>query len=440
MRKIHTYFGGLLAGLAAFVPTLAPAQRHVTMDEVVAVATDKNANVRIAELERRISNARYRETDAVLLPQVSVGYNAMVTNNPLNAFGFLLQQGVATQRDFDPARLNHPGATHNFGTSAEVQMPLLNLDMLYARKGARLQQEVYRHRQTFTKAHVAFEAKKAYAQLQFAYAMRDILRSTLADVRQIHRSVSSFYEQGLLQQSDVLNAEVQVNTIESALSKAESNIDNASDGLNLLMGNRETAEGAYVVDSLRQATATPLGNAVTDTRADVRAMEAAVEASKVMVKSARMGLLPKLNGFGSYTLNDSKAFGFRKGSYLVGLSLSWNVFSGNRQQSKIKAARHTADKMEEELQALKDKNRLELSKTLRDLHDGRLEIKKRHTSVRQAEEALRILNDRHREGLASTTDCLMAQAQLSQQRMAMAQAVLSYNITTYYIEFLTQEP
>lgn len=437
-RTIHLV--PLLVLLSIAVSVAAQSRRHVTMNEVVSVATDKNAHVRIAELERRVATANYRETDAVFLPQVSLGYNAMITNNPLNAFGFLLQQGVATQQDFDPSRLNNPGATHNFGTSVEVQLPILNLDMVYARKGAKLQQEVYRHRQTFTKAHVAFEAKKAYTQLQFAYAARAILQSTLADVRQIHRSVNSFYEQGLVQQSDVLNAQVQVNTIESALSKAESNIDNASDGLRLLMGNGETGQGAYAVDSLQQVAEMPADRAVARLRSDVMAMSAAVEASKMMVKSARMGLLPKLNGFGSYSLNDSKAFGFNKGSYLAGLSLSWNVFSGNRQQSKIKAARHTADKMAEELQLLKDKNKLELDKTLRDLHDGRLEIKKLHTSVLQAEEALRILTDRHREGLASTTDCLMAQAQLSQQRMAMAQAIMSYNITTYYLELLAQQP
>ena len=66
-----------------------------------------------------------------------------------------------------------------------------------------------------------------------------------------------------------------------------------------------------------------------------------------------------------------------------------------------------------------------------------IEIKKHDTSVAQATEALRILNNRFKEGLVSTTDLLTAQAQLSQQRIALAQAIMSYNITKYYTELLT---
>lgn len=51
----------------------------------------------------------------------------------------------------------------------------------------------------------------------------------------------------------VLNAQVQVNTIESALAKAESNIANASDGLNLLMnGGDDSKSQLYITDSLEQ--------------------------------------------------------------------------------------------------------------------------------------------------------------------------------------------
>ena len=61
--------------------------------------------------------------------------------------------------------------------------------------------------------------RKAYTELQFAYQLKQILQGTLTDVLQIKGSVNNFYRQGLVQKSDVLNAEVQVNTVESTLSK-----------------------------------------------------------------------------------------------------------------------------------------------------------------------------------------------------------------------------
>jgi outer membrane protein TolC len=95
------------------------------------------------------------------------------------------------------------------------------------------------------------------------------------------------------------------------------------------------------------------------------------------------------------------------------------------------------EKKKQELNLFLDEKQQELHQTLRDLHDLLIEIKKYDTSVEQAEEALRILRNRYKEGLASTTDLLMSQAQLSQQEIERAKAIMSYNITKYYMDLLT---
>ena len=419
------------------IATDAQQQNHISKEDVVAIATKNNANIQIAELDRKIATANYHQTDAVLLPQLSVNYTAMTTNNPLNAFGFLLQQGIATSQDFDPSKLNNPGATHNYGTSFDAKLPIFNLDMIYARKGAKLQQDVYKYKSAYIKEDIAYEVKKAYTQLQFAYQLKQILQGTLTDVKQINQSVTNFYKQGLVQKSDVLNAQVQVNTVESALSKAQSNIENASEGLCLLIGSTQEAQSVYSTDSLTQELSGFSNPELSEARSDIMAMKTALNVSKIMAKSSYMAFLPKINAFGSYQFNDSKVFGFNKNSYIAGISLSWNLFSGNQNLSKIKSANYTTDKIKKELSLFIDKSRLELNKTLRDLNDLQMEIKKHNTSEEQAKEALRILNDRYKEGLTSTTDLLTAQAQLSQHRIALAQAVMSYNITKYYTELLT---
>lgn len=415
----------------------AQPENHISMENAVAIAAKNNANIQIAELDYRISNANYHQTDAVFLPQLSVNYTAMVTNNPLNAFGFLLQQGIATSQDFEPSKLNNPGATHNYGTSLDAKLPIFNLDMIYARKGAKLQQDVYKYKSAYTKNYITFEVKKAYTQLQFAYQLIQILQGTLIDIKQINQSVNNFYKQGLVQKSDVLNAEVQLNTVESALSKATSNIENASERLNLIAGNPQDKQSLYSTDSLTQEIIGFENKELSETRSDIMAMKTALNASKMMAKSSEMALLPKVNAFGSYQLNDNKVFGFNKNSYMAGISLSWNLFSGNQNHSKIKSANYTTSKINKELNQFIDESRLELNKTRRDLNDLQIEIKKHDTSVAQATEALRILNNRYKEGLASTTDVLTAQAQLSQQRIALAQTIMSYNITKYYTELLT---
>lgn len=434
----------LLAMLVCTLPLSAFAgtgqEKHLSLDEALELAVQNNRNIRMSAFDRKISNAGLHQMDAIFLPHVSVGYTAMVTNNPLNAFGFLLQQESVTAADFDPAKLNSPGASRNYGASVDVKLPLLNVDMIYARRGAKMQQDIYRYKEQYMKDYIRFEVQKAYTQLQFAYRARNILQSTLQDVNRIYRSVQDFHQQGLVQKSDVLNAQVQVNTVESALAKAESNIVNASQGLALLMDAKQ--EGAeqevFLTDSLEQHTAvvSPVADFLA-VRPDILAMQRAVDASDAQVKSSLMNFVPKVNAFASYQFNDAKLFRFEKDSYLAGISLSWTIFSGNQNRSKLRSAVYQRDKMRLELDQYMDKSRLEADRNTRELNDLQTEIAKQETSVEQAAEALRILTDRYEEGLVSTTDLLASQAQLSQQQLGLAQAVMAYNIAKYYQELLT---
>lgn len=426
----------MTCALTVSVSISAQQGTYVSIDEATATAAKNNANVQISELERKISNANYHETDAVFLPQISVGYTAITTNNPMNAFGFLLNQRTVTSQDFDPAKLNHPSASQNYSADLNVKLPLVNADMFYARKGAKYQEEVYKNKAKYTQNRITFEVKKAYTQLQFSYQAQEILQSTLKDVTRIYESVNNFYNQGLVQKSDVLNAQVQVNTVESALIKASSSVKNASDGLRLLMGANKEGN-TYQTDSLTQQQFQSDGQSFSTLRPDVVAMQKAFDASRMMVKSSNMSFLPRINAFGSYNLNDSKAFGFDADSYLIGINMSWDIFSGNRNRSKLKASILQRNKIQEELNLYVDQSRLEYDKTLRDLQDLEVEISKQKASVEQATEALRILSDRYKEGLTRTTDLLAAQAQLSQQQLLLAQAVMSYNITTYYLNLLS---
>lgn len=421
---------GIATGIAA------QTARPLSLDDALQRVEKENAALRMADVEHRISTAQYRQTDAIFLPQISVGYTAMVTNNPLNAFGFLLQQSGVTMESFNPATLNHPDATELYTTSVDVKMPLFNLDMIYARKGAKAMESMSRHKAAYARKHLRFETQKAYTQLQFAYRAKAVLEQTLADVKTIRQTVANFEAQGLAQRSDVLNADVQVNTIEAALTKANSNIANASEGIALLMG-MDTTDGMLFRPSELEALRKNTDAEFSTERADVKAMTAALDATNRMADAAKAAFIPKINAFGTYQLNNGKPLSFKNDSYMVGVNLTWQVFQGNQNRHKARAARLQADKMREELRLHIDRSRVEAEKLNRDLLDLAVEIRKQEASVAQAEEALRIIRDRHTEGLASATDLLQAQAQLSQHRLGLAQTIMQHNIAQYQQILLT---
>lgn len=424
-----------------FIASVSEAQdtatRKLSLNEAVAATLNNNKTARIAQLNEEIARANYRQTDAVFLPQVNFSYTAMTTNNPLNSFGYKLEQRSITQNDFNPLLLNHPPATPDVMTKLEVQQPLLNADMFYARKGAEKQVEVYQYQGKRTAEYLTFEVQKAWLQLQLSYKAVAVLEEVKKTARSVYKFTDDHYQQGLIQKSDVLNAQVHLTSVESNLSKAKSNIRNASDYLSVLMGDKTGI--IYIVDELPESDQ-PIADTtmrISDNRADFIAMQKAIEGSNMMLKSNQMSFLPKLNAFGNYQYNDAHLAGFGANSYLVGVQLSWDVFKGNTRKNKIDAQRLERDKLTEQLAQQKQQGQMELNKAMRDLTDSRFEISRDRAAVDQAAESMRILQNRYQQGLINTTDVLMAETQLSQQKFALAQAQFNLAVTKAYIQLLT---
>lgn len=429
----------LLMGTNSFMPAVQAQEntKNITLSEAVSAALANNNDIRLAGLDERIAAVNYKQTQAIFLPQVDLSYTAMTTNNPLNSFGFKLQQRTITQGDFDPGLLNHPSATTDYMAKLEVMQPLINMDMFYQRKAAAKQTEVYQYKTLRTKEYLTFEVQKAYLQLQLAYTAVNVLEEALGTTKDVHTYTGNLFKQGLVQKSDVLNAQVQEATLTSNLAKANSNIRNLSDHLGLLMGEK-TGTVYKTTDTITTAQPMPGGpQQVASSRADFMVTTKALEASDLMIRSSQLSYLPKLNAFGNYQYNDSRATGFGANAYLVGVQLSWNVFNGNRTKNTIAAQKLERDKLTTRLAVQKDQGQLELDKTWRDLLDARSETGRGKVAVNQAAEALRILQNRYQQGLVNTTDVLLAQTQLAQQKFLLAQAEFTANMTLAYLQFLT---
>lgn len=434
MKTIRLLMAGVFY-FAAFLPVKAQTDtRFLSLNEAVETALKENKQLLTTSLDEKIAQSDYRKSDAIFLPQVNVSYTAMVTNDPLNVFGFKLQQQSVTAQDFNPVLLNSPDALKDFNANIEVQMPLLNLDQIYMRKAAAAQKEAARYGTLRMKDYISFEVKKAYLQLQLAYREKSVLEEALATSGEVYASVERFFAQGLIRKSDVLNAKVHVSGVETNLEKAKSAVANASDYLNLLMGRPTGA--VYQVEEPASSIITS-NTSVSNLRSDFQAMEKAVTATEMMRKSSPLSLVPRLNAFGNYQWNDRKFASFGSDSYLVGVRLSWTLFNGNQSKYNARSSKLMGMKMQEQLSDQKMKAQLEYNKTSRDLDDIAFELRKQNDMVEQAAEALRITKDRFEQGLEKTADVLVAQTQLSGQQLNYARTVYKQNLTTAYMGFIT---
>lgn len=412
---------------------------RISKKELTEQIMAQNLQIKIANQEFKAAQADYRQSNALFLPSITASHTAISTTNPLMAFGSKLNQAILTAADFNPDLLNNPATTQNFATKIEILQPIINLDGLYGRQAAKAKMNAYQLQTERTKEYLALEVKKAYMQLQLAYKAVQVLNNAAATAEANLKLVSNYYQQGMLQKTDLLAVQVRVNEIQNQLHFAKSNIQNASDYLSFLLNEspknivyKPTDEFSSTSITLQEELILPAQ------RKDILAMDETEKAYQKMVQSNQMNFLPRMNAFGSYEAYDTSLFGMGADGYLIGAQLSWTLFDGYKSIGKKEKAKAEYQKSTIENQQYKAKSQLELDKALRQRKDAQNKVNLAQLALAQSEEAFRIRNNRFVQGLEKTTDLLQAETQKNQKELELLQALFEFNFTQEYIQFLTK--
>lgn len=424
--------------LVLTTPFLALSQNVVlvTKEEVVAKAIENNNSIKISKQDIFSAKGDFNQTNAILLPNISISHTALATTNPLMAFGSKLNQGILTANDFNPTLLNNPSQIENYATTIEVKQPLINLDGLYQRKAAKAKLKATTLLSERTEDYIVLEVEKAYMQLQLAYKAVNVLEKALEAALENNTLAKNSFEQGYLQRADVLAVEVRVTEVKNNLQSAKSNVENASDYLSFLMDDNGS-DMIQPLDSLSISTNNlKNGNAVLEERLDVKAMEHGTDAYAKMYKADKMAFLPRLNAFGSYELYDDEIFKADASGYLFGAQLSWDIFQGSKRIGKAQKSKAEYEKSKLQYKQYVSQSNLELNKAKRQLLDSKNKLELTKLAVDQSKESLRIRTNRFKEGLEKTSDLLMTETQYAQKQLEYYQTVFEHNYAQAYLEFL----
>lgn len=395
-----------------------------------------NIQIQIDQKEIESAEADLLQARALHLPNITLSYTGLNTNNPLMAFGSKLNQEVVTAADFNPDLLNDPDIIFNFESKLEVQQPIYNRDGIWQKKAGEVKVNALQFKAERTKEYLEMEAHKAYMQLQLAYKAVKVLEEAKQTTLANKKLIDNYYKNGMIQKSEVLYVDVRLNEVESQLHNAKSNVQNASDYISFLL-NKEFGTIYQPVDELTyDGDLESLDTTLNTQRNDIAAQEKGLEAYDMMVKSSKAKFLPRVNAFGNFALYDENPVGFGANGYLVGVMASWNLFDGKKADSEQQKFLAEKAKAQVELESYQKQSQLELNKALRDVQDANKKVELTKLAWEQTKEAYRIRKNRFEQGLEKSADLLVAETKMSQKELKYQQAVFEYNSALTYFKFL----
>lgn len=408
------------AALAALATTAAHGQ-ELELHEALRRADRGAYAVRIADGQARATAGEGMRALQGIAPTVRVETGYARTTDPIGTFGMTLRQRVVTQQDFDPARLNYPGARVNYGAALVLEQPLVNVDAYLGRRAAGHATSAMESMASWSRSQTAVDVVRAYygavLSAERVVTLEAAHRTAEAHVRQ----AQSLVQQGIVTRSDELLARVRSGEVEAQLLEARGDAALAKRRLAVMMG--APADTQFTLPARLPPAGAIAGLGTLDwgggvmLRADVRAASEGEAAARADVRRARSTLLPRLNAQARYDWNSASSPFDGDENWSVGVMASWSPFAGATQLAELRATAGRAAVATAQAEAARAAASLEEAAAANawDVALERLRIA--GAAVDQSTEAHRIVARKYEGGLAGVVELLGASTAETEARL-----------------------
>ena len=408
----------------------------LTLSSAVEQALKNNPLIRIALSGREIADAQLREARAGWFPLLQLGETFTRGNNPVFVFGSLLEQSRFGPQNFQISSLNNPEPLSNFRTAINLRQALFDQLQTYTRvTQARLGQKQADLQKAMVEQQVRFEVIRTYYGVLVAHAKKAVAEEAVAmadsDVKRIHDK----FQNGLVVESDLLAAEVQMAEFRQQLIEAQGDVAVAYAALNTALGlpvdtsqklTEELMDKRFEVVKQEELIPVALLH-----RPDFIQSGYNVQLSKEGVVGAKREYLPRLDLVGNYGMS-GKDLSSGSSDYAIGASVTFNIFDAGR-SARISKARAAQSVATAEQENLANQIRLEVVRAYQQYVSARERLVVAGQVIGQATETHRIVQNRYRQGLTIITEVLRAETALVRARLNLLAARYDHYVSYAHV-------
>ncbi len=389
----------------------AQETQPLTLDRAVAVALEKNPVRKAAIAETKAAAADTRQAKAFLLPRLSFSESALRSNDPVFVFGTKLRQQRFTQTDFSLDSLNRPTPVSDISSKFSGQWNLFdNRQSWLGVTRAKLMQEAASQQLERTDQELIFRVVQSYYGALLAARQLSVAEQSLKTAEAIEAQSRNRVESGLAVDSDLLSAQVQTAERRQQQIRARNDVAIANTQLAITIGL--PAETAFALTEVSEPSSSPLPSPADleakalAQRPDLKRALSERSAQDKTVSISRAAFGPKLNAFGSWQ-TDSRSLGWNGGNnWTAGLELQIDLFAGGSKLADLRRQQATQERAHAMVQSFEDSIRLEVRRAYYDADAARQQVDVAKAATSQAEESLRIQQNRYEAGLSTLTDLL----------------------------------
>jgi outer membrane protein TolC len=403
----------------------------LTLDDSIARAIE--ASHRLGEVRARADGAQaaidVRRAAARPTLTVNGGYTR---TNHVDEFGVPQPNGVL--------RVIYPDIPDNYYTRAAFQWPIYTAGRLDAlERAAEAEARAVGAELTVARADLRLEVSRAYWALVTAGEAERVLRESVERADAHLRDIKSMFDAGLVPPSDVSLGEAQRSRQQLQLIEAQNMLRSVTEDIKRLTGlpsDAEVAAAARFDAPIATLTSSPAETRETlalKERAERHALTERIAAAEERQRAAAAGRKPTiaLSGAVDYANPNPRIFPRRdewRESWEISVNVSWPVWDGGRSKAEAAEAAASATAVRERLADLDALIRVDVRQRQFDIDSAGAAIAAAEDGVRSALEARRVIGERFRVGVATSTDVLDAQVMLLQSQLERTRALANLKL------------
>jgi outer membrane protein TolC len=428
MRQFGTRLLIAMASMALALGAVAQDAQPLSLPEAVKMTLANNPLHRAAVADTKASSAGVREARARLLPRITFAENFTGGNDPVFVFGAKLRQQEFTARDFALNDLNRPTPMGNYASRFFGRWNLFDSTQSWkALDRAKYLNFAANEQLNRTDQELVYQTVQAYYGVLLAQKQLRVAEDAVRTVEAIERDSRARVESGLAVDSDLLSAQVQASARQQELIERQNELSLAQTRLALGMGaavdttyqpTEVLEERTFPAGEISQLEKTALAN-----RPDLKRSEWERSAQDKSVAMAKAAFGPRLNAFGSWE-EDSHAVGWTgANNWVAGAELQFDLFAGGSKRAALAREKAMQERTAAGYAGFQDAVRLEVRSAYYQFNATQQQVKVARSAIAQAEESLRINQNRYEGGLSTVTALLQVEEAAHRTKANYWQAV-----------------